>query len=190
MSVQPLPDWFRPPVGGFTADDFLSMPEVPRHTELIDGSLVLPSPRQQWHSLMVDLVVSELRRQATPRLRATREMCVKLAERQMPEPDAVVVAAEAFNDAETTYYLANDVVLAVEVVSPDSVERDHDVKPRRYAAAGIAHYWRIEEQNGQPAAYVYELEPASAAYVLTGIYHSRLQVTVPFDIDLDLTATV
>jgi hypothetical protein len=34
---------------------------------------------------------------------------------------------------------------------------------------------------------VYELDPANNAYSLTGIHHDLLKLTVPFDIDIDLT---
>lgn len=36
--------------------------------------------------------------------------------------------------------------------------------------------------------YVFEREPATGAYTSTGIFHDRLKVSVPFPIDLDLTA--
>jgi hypothetical protein len=35
---------------------------------------------------------------------------------------------------------------------------------------------------------VYELDPATRAYAVTGIHHDRLKLAVPFDIDIDLTA--
>jgi hypothetical protein len=34
---------------------------------------------------------------------------------------------------------------------------------------------------------VYELDPATHAYALTGIYHDRIKLGVPIDIDIDLT---
>ncbi|MFJ2023002.1 hypothetical protein ACIODW_04210 [Streptomyces sp. NPDC087897] len=36
-------------------------------------------------------------------------------------------------------------MLAVQVVSPDSVERDRGVRPRKYAEAGVQHFWRVEQ---------------------------------------------
>jgi hypothetical protein len=36
---------------------------------------------------------------------------------------------------------------------------------------------------------VYELDPATKQYALTGIYHNRLKLTVPLEIDIDLTET-
>lgn len=95
------------------------------------------------------------------------------------------VAAE---DGDRTFYLPAEVRLAVEVVSPESEERDRKNKPPRYAEAGIPHFWRVEESDGEPVVYVYELDPATRAYAITGIHHGKLGVTVPFAIDIDLGA--
>jgi hypothetical protein len=54
--------------------------------------------------------------------------------------------------------------------------------------AGIPHFWRVEENGGLPVVYVYELDPAARAYVPTGIHRDELRLTVPFPIDIDLTA--
>jgi Uma2 family endonuclease len=79
-------------------------------------------------------------------------------------------------------------VLAVEVVSPDSEERDRERKPQLYAKAGIVHFWRVEDGgDGKPVVYVYELDPATHSYAITGIYHNQLKLAVPFHIDIDLT---
>ncbi|WP_425548916.1 Uma2 family endonuclease [Actinomadura meridiana] len=187
MDAAPLPDWVIPPPDGFTADDFLSMRGLPRHTELIDGSLVFVSPQRKWHVRVIDLLKYELNRQAPGHLCADREMSVKLAVSQVPEPDVLIVTADAYErDEPSTYYFPEDVVLAVEAVSPDSRIRDRDIKPRRYAAAGIQHFWRVEEDEGRTVVYIYELDPATGVYVPTGIHHDRLKLTVPYDIDIDL----
>jgi hypothetical protein len=34
--------------------------------------------------------------------------------------------------------------------------------------------------------YVYELDPATSSYALSGIHHDRLTLTVPFAIDVGL----
>ena len=47
--------------------------------------------------------------------------------------------------------------------------------------------WRVENEGGEPVVYTFELEPATRRYVPTGIHRNRLKVTVPFDIDVDLT---
>lgn len=189
MSVEPLPDWVVPPPGGFTAEGFLRLTGLPPHTELIDGSLVFAGPREKWHSRVINLLTGQLDQQAPAELRADREMTVRLGKRQAPEPDVVVATAEAHAREEpSTYYLPQDVVLALEAVSPDSEDRDRDTKPRKYAAAGIPHYWRVENDRGRTVVYVYERDPATGAYALTGIHHERLKTPVPFPVDIDLTA--
>jgi Uma2 family endonuclease len=186
MDAGSLPDWVFPPPGGFTADAFLRMRELPRHTELIDGSLVFVSPQRLWHSWVLNVLSTELDRQAPTELRAVREMSVKLAKRQVPEPDVSVVKGENL-DPQRTYFRAEEIVLAVEAVSPSSEEFDRDRKPRLYAAAGIKHFWRVELEDERTVVYVYELDRATGAYLPTGIHHGQLKLTVPFDIEIDLT---
>jgi Uma2 family endonuclease len=114
-------------------------------------------------------------------------MTVTLGKRQRPEPDVLVVRGPGASEPKRTTYLPADVVLAVEVVSADSEVRDRERKPQLYAAASIPHFWRVENTEGRPTVYVYELDPATKAYTLTGIHHELLKLTVPFDIDIDLT---
>lgn len=196
MTAAPMPEmpevpkkrpWFVPPAEGFTADDLDRIPELPHHTELIDGSLVFVSPQANFHMMMISLLESVLRRLAPSDLRVRREMTVTLGKRQRPEPDVLVVRGESALDPEKTTYRPEDVVLVIEVVSPDSEVRDRERKPQLYAAAGIAHFWRVENTGGRPTVYVYELDPATKAYTLAGIHHDRLKFSVPFDIDIDLT---
>ncbi len=188
MTVEPVPDWVIPPPEGFTVDAFLQLPGLPRHTELIDGSLIFVSPQVKWHRQVIDHLRRELDLQAPQNLRADREMAVKLGVRQMPEPDVLVVTSEALDRADPeSYYFAEDVVLAVEVVSPDSQERDRDTKPAKYAKAGIRHYWRVERNGAAPVVYAYELDPATNVYALLGIFHDSLKISVPFPIEIDLS---
>ncbi len=106
---------------------------------------------------------------------------MQLGKRQMPEPDVLVVTAEAFvSEDPSRYYFAKDLVLAVEAVSPDSEERDRETKPGKYAKAGIPHYWRIERRDADAVVYAYELDPATRTYGLVGIFHDRLKISVPF----------
>lgn len=188
MSVESVPDWLIPPWNGFTSDDLFRLTGLPPHTELIDGNLVFVGPRQDFHALAIDLLASGMRRTVPGHLRVRREMTVVLDRRRAPEPDISVVRAEAVTGPTLTAFQAADAVLAAEVLSPDSETRDRERKPQLYARAGIRHFWRVETgEDGRPIVFVYELDPATAAYGLTGIHHDRLKLTVPFDIDIDLT---
>jgi Uma2 family endonuclease len=181
-------EWARPPVGGGTADDLDCLPNIPSHTELIWGTLVLSSPRNMFHMRCQRLLEDALLEQAPDDLDVFRDFTVTLDEHNRPEPDALVIQADADLGPRQNRLLAEDVVLAVEVVSDDTEERDREVKPLKYAKAGIPHFWRVEENGGLPVVYVYELDPAARAYVPTGIHRDELRLTVPFPIDIDLTA--
>jgi hypothetical protein len=87
-----------------------------------------------------------------------------------PEPDVSVVRSEAEKGMEQTPCAAADVLLAVEVVSPDFEARDREAKPHKYATAGIPHFWLVEMTgtDQHPVVRVYELDPVTKAYTLTG----------------------
>ncbi|MER6104715.1 Uma2 family endonuclease [Streptomyces sp. NPDC001832] len=181
--------WPVPPQDGYTVDDLFTLPDLPPHTELLDGSLVFVSPQRIFHSRMIDLLMYGLRSCAPRELKAVREMTVVLDRRNGPEPDISVVRAEAVTGPDLTRFQAADVLLAVEVVSPDSEARDRDAKPQKYAAAGIPNFWLVEMTgtDQHPVVRVYELDPVSKTYALTGIHHDRLKTGVPFPIDIDIT---
>ncbi|MFJ8628186.1 Uma2 family endonuclease [Kitasatospora sp. NPDC093550] len=191
MSIEQYPDWLRPPVGGYTAEDLDRLPDLPPHTELIDGSLIFVSPQTIFHMSTLRVLEWALVAAVPPGWAAWREMTVTLNRRNRLEPDLLVVDKRANagpKGRKVTSCQPEDVLLAVEVVSEESQERDRDTKPRKYAAAGIAHFWRVEDDDeGRPVVYVYELDPATRAYGLTGIYHKQLKVDRPFPIEIDLT---
>ncbi|PVD03295.1 Uma2 family endonuclease [Streptomyces sp. CS147] len=182
--------WPVPPQDGYTVDDLFTLPDLPPHTELIDGSLVFVSPQRLFHSTMIDLLMTGLRSTAPPEVRVRREMTVVLDRRNAPEPDVSVVRTEAITGLDVTRYQAADVLLAVEVVSPDSEARDREAKPHKYATAGIPHFWLVEMTgtDQHPVVRVYELDPVTKAYALTRIHHDRLKTGVPFPVDVDISA--
>jgi hypothetical protein len=180
--------WPMPPVDGYTVDDYFAL-DLPPHTELIDGSLVFVSPQRAFHSLVMFLLEKGLRLSLPEHLRVRREMAVVLGPRNAPEPDLVVIKAEGETGRRQTRYEAADVLLAVEVVSPDSEERDRDTKPHKYAAARIPHFWRVEMagDHDRPIVCTYDYDPVTKAYVSTGVHHDRVKLPLPYDIDIDLT---
>ncbi|MEO3812839.1 Uma2 family endonuclease [Sphaerisporangium sp. B11E5] len=184
-----LPEWFYPgPKGGWTADmlDHLP-PDAPRRVELIDGTLIMMSPQTQFHALMIGLLRDSQQGIRPPEhLAVIQEMAITLGLRQRPEPDVLVISREALRDMSRTSYRPDEVHLVVEVVSPESMERDRTAKPIKYSNAGIKFLWRLELEDDHPVAYTYELDPAVKAYVPTGIHRGRLRTHIGFDVDIDL----
>ncbi|WP_328861632.1 Uma2 family endonuclease [Streptomyces sp. NBC_00306] len=181
-----LPDWMRPPrAEGWFAEDLDRLPEAPRHTELIDGALVfMMSPQRAWHGRLVTALTVALTSQAPDGVEVEREMTIRLDVRNRPEPDIVVTTASY--DPDRTWFAPEDVRLVVEVVSPESAHRDRTVKLRKYAEAGIPHYWCVEDEDGWPLVHIYELDRPTGAYAPAGIVRGYLRRTVPFEITLDL----
>jgi Uma2 family endonuclease len=196
MPRRALDSWPYPPPGGWTADDLDQLglegpngePDFFKRVELIDGALVFMSPQKRFHQWVIHGLSNAIGEQAPASLRVVDQMDVKLGHRQRPVPDVLVIDAAAADDFDRTYYVPAEVHLVIEVVSPESEERDRLTKPLRYAAAGIVHFWRVENNDGQPVVYIYELDPASKTYGLAGIHHGKVSVSVPFPIELDLTA--
>ncbi|WP_406184231.1 Uma2 family endonuclease [Streptomyces sp. NBC_01006] len=185
--MNPEYSWPIPPAGGWTADDLDTLPNLPPHTELIDGSLIFVSPQTRFHVRAVSFFERQLSALAPDGLDVLRKFTIDIDRRNRPEPDVIVVPAEDDEDPDQTRLPAESVRLAIEVVSPESISRDRETKPVKYARANIPHFWRVENQDGRAVVYVFEREPATGSYTSTGIFHDRLKVSVPFPIDLDLT---
>jgi Uma2 family endonuclease len=187
--VSAVPDWLIPPYEGWHFEDLLALPvDGSQRIELIDGALIPMSPQSKFHVRVIRNLQAHLDRQAPPHLRADSEMTVRIDDDNGPEPDVLVVTASAYEDQErATWYEGSDVLLAVEVVSPSSVVRDRERKPQIYAKAGIKHLWRIEDEDGRPVVYTAELDAASGGFVVTGIFHDHLKLSVPFPVDVDLS---
>jgi Uma2 family endonuclease len=180
----------RPPrAEGWYADDLDHLPEAPRHTELIDGALVfMMSPQRAWHARLVTALVLSLTEQAPAGIEVEREMTIRLDERNRPEPDLLVTTAPYA--ADRTFCVPDTVLLVVEVVSPESAHRDRIVKLRKYAEAGIANYWRVEEEDESPVVHTYELDGPTRSYAPAGIHRHELRSATPFPIKLDLDRLV
>lgn len=175
----------RPPLEGWTAADLDKIPNLPKHTELLDGGFFFRPRQKLFHSRCIDLLARELGDQAPAGHRATWGMTVCLDRRNRPEPDVMVLRPGTEENGDTTWYPPEAVLLVVEVVSPDSVERDENLKPVKYARAGIRFYWRVDrDAEGAPVCYTYELDPAIRAYQPAGIFQDIIETTRPFPVTI------
>ncbi|MCT9091952.1 Uma2 family endonuclease [Streptomyces sp. ASQP_92] len=180
--------WPRPPRDGYTVGDLFTLPELPSRTELIDAGLVFASPQCMFHACVVDLLVDGVRRDRPDTLDVIRNMTVVLDDRNGLAPDVSLVRTEAVTGPDQMSFRPQDVLLAVEVVSPDSESRDRTTKPQKYAAAGIPNFWRVERGgNGdEPVVHVYELGPLTKAYVHMGMQRGQLKVDKPCTLEIVL----
>ncbi|MEV2276017.1 Uma2 family endonuclease [Nocardiopsis sp. NPDC049922] len=194
MTAEPLPAWFTPPPGGWTADDMDHLPPGAPRMELIDGALVLLSPQTGFRSKVMRRLANALEDAVPEGVDVMHEMTMKLGRYQRPEPDLLVYRYEEGDEEHLDWHRMThvppvDVLIAVEIVSEESQDRDRTTKPLKYAQAGIPHFWRIEFEDKGPAIHVYELDGVrDPRYVPVTIARERLKLDVPFTIDIDVKA--
>ncbi|WP_328562108.1 Uma2 family endonuclease [Streptomyces coelicoflavus] len=189
MAPRPSPPaWPVPPDGGWAADDLDRLPDLPQHTQLIDAGLVFPCPQSAFHERATSFFGRQLSTAAAQGLDVLCRFSIDVDRQNRLEPDVILLREEALTCFEQTRVPATAVVLAVEVTSPDSLSRDRETKPLKYSRAGIAHYWRVENEKGLAVVHAFELEPTTGAYTGVGIFRERMKVSAPFPMDLDLTA--
>ena len=90
------------------------------------------------------------------------------------EPDLVFVSKE---NAEilTHKYLNGAADIAVEIVLPESVERDHKTKFAEYEMAGIKEYWLIDPERREAEFYCLQADGFyRSADISEGVFHSEI----------------
>jgi len=187
MSAEAISTWMHIPQGEWTADDLDRVPEEVGRCEVLDGVLIVMSPQRKFHSRVMWRLVSALDAAAPDGWEAEAEMTIRLNKKNRPEPDVVVVAVSNHEDDYTrTWYWPPEVLLAVEIVSPDSEGRDRKVKPEKYARAGIPHYWLVDHEKGAPIVHVFELDTAQGRYVETAVEREHLVLDRPFPMTIEV----
>ncbi len=176
--------WFPDPLmqryARFTIEDVLALPPDAPRVELRDGvMIVVPSPTIGHQDIGI-LLWTWFKRNAPKDLRPGAAVGVAVGAQDTFEPD-VVLLREPVND-KNHFFPASQVVVGVEVVSPGTMRRDRLDKPAEYAAAGISHYWRIE----QDPVHVFAYELAGDSYRLVADSETELVLEKPFEIRLPI----
>jgi len=180
-----LPEWM---VGGLTAADYDALPEdICRQIEVVDGSVVVsPSPRRP-HQRVVQRLVNVLDTACGSGFAAVIDVDLRLHDVPLlnRRPDIVVYDAAVPGDA---VLRPQHCLLVVEVMSPGSVTADRIDKPGEYAAAGIAHFWRVEFDDERTlTVFRYRLDPTTRTYASAGISTDKLVVSDPLPVSVDLS---
>jgi Uma2 family endonuclease len=135
--------------GCFTYDDFCALVRDDQKADLIDGVIYMASPESLevnelflWLITVMRLYVS---RNKLGRIYGSRVAC-RLDDKNAPEPDILFVAEKNRGRLKRNH-VEGPPDLAIEIVSPESVERDYDKKRRQYQRFGIPEYWIIDEHE-------------------------------------------
>lgn len=139
----------------FLASDIWDTPDDGKRYEVIDGRLFVTPPPSWGHQFGV----SQLLIRIGPFVRdhnlgvvVPAPMGVVLDDENGVQPDLLFISKERLDIiSERGVEGAPDLV--VEILSPRTRSRDLGIKMRRYAAAGVPHYWIVDPRNRTLSAY-------------------------------------
>ena len=183
-------------VGPYTVDDLDDHVRFPPDNgtyEMRDGWVIMAP----WHSLEHEVIVDNAKavfRAAAARAGArVRVITPRIATpdglRNSRIPDIAVVDTDALAAGVKAgrKYLAEGVILAVEVVSADRAAEDHVAKVADYARAGIEWFWLIDTD---PALKITVLRLVGTTYVeyASAAAGQAIRADEPFPVVMDVSA--
>jgi Uma2 family endonuclease len=177
-----------PPPAPVSWDDFLTWLDEDVRAEWVDGAISVMPPASEDHQdsslFLVTFLLLYIQRHGLGRIFHTPFLMRLASRRSGREPDILFVRAENVHRIRPTY-VDGPADLVVEIVSPESVERDYHEKLAEYEAAGIPEYWIIDP--GRRTARFYQLDtdgqyqlatiPESGIYTSLVVSGFRLRVT-------------
>jgi Uma2 family endonuclease len=156
------------PVIRFKAEDIWDTPEDGRRYEVIAGGLYVTPPPNWGHQYASDTLFGHLWSHVHARglgKIVTAPVGVVLDDENGLQPDLVYIAHERLGIVtERGVYGTPDLI--VEVLSRSTQARDRGVKMRRYAAAGVPHYWLLDYRRRRLQTY----RLGAQGYESTGSY--------------------
>ncbi|MYW68127.1 Uma2 family endonuclease [Streptomyces sp. SID8379] len=115
-------------------------------SEIVEGSIVM-NPVRPFHGKTITRLWTEVERQLPRPWALVTDVAFVFDDANEFCPDLAVIPAEA--EAENrTEYSPDLIELVAEVVSPSSIRRDYEIKPRWYASRGIANYLVLDPLKG------------------------------------------
>jgi Uma2 family endonuclease len=173
-----------------TLDQFLALPVDKAHRyELADGELHVNARPIQPHLRAAHRLVTQLNQRLPDDLEAFAEPDVVVTPNRhkgrVRIPDVVVTATEWRDERRLA---ADEVLLAVEIISPGSWREDLLIKPFEYAEAGIPHLWIISVTDGPVTLAPYRLTDPSRPYQQFEPVTGTVSLDVPWPVTIDLDA--
>jgi Uma2 family endonuclease len=131
----------------YTFEDFCALVKDGEKADLIDGVIYMASPDNSdannlfmWLGGVIDSFVEE---KELGEVYGSR-VAFRLGDTDGPEPDIAFVRKDHLDRVERGFVRGGP-DLAVEIVSPESKDRDYEKKRQKYEAAGVREYWIVDE---------------------------------------------
>jgi Uma2 family endonuclease len=132
--------------GHYTFDDFLFLGNENEKADLLDGVIYVASPESTDDNQLrgwLYSAMSEFAEETDQGECYYSRVAFRITDKRGPEPDVAFVSKQRLHIVEKGF-VDGAPDIAVEIVSPDSVERDYDLKRSIYEAAGVQEYWIID----------------------------------------------
>ncbi len=137
----------RPVVGPYTFEDFCVLVNEDQKADLIDGVIYMASPENTdanemfgWLFVVMELFVEEYQLGQI----YGSHVATRFNKKTAPEPDILFVSKKHLHWVKRGG-VEGAPDLAVEIVSLDSIQRDYELKRKKYEEAGVPEYWIIDE---------------------------------------------
>ncbi|MEH2204376.1 MAG: Uma2 family endonuclease [Nostoc sp.] len=137
------------PIKISTLEEYINFDDgTDKRYELEDGVLLEMPPGTGKHEAIITLLLVrfflEIQKMGLP-LQPRPNGTEVLTNKQLRRPDICVITNEQAKSIETTSAILKTASpLLVEVVSPESIDRDYNQKTSEYAAMGVVEYWIVD----------------------------------------------
>jgi Uma2 family endonuclease len=134
--------------GPITFEDFCVIIKPEQKADLIDGVIFMASPESldanDLFLWLVSLIRDFVEDRQLGKVYGSR-VAFRLGPKHGPEPDIGFVRQDRLHLSRKTFF-DGPPDLAIEIVSPESVERDYVKKRALYQQTGVPEYWIIDEE--------------------------------------------
>ncbi len=149
LHVKPLPE------RKLSEEEFLAWCAEDTKAEWVDGQVIMMSPANTAHvrltTFLLRVLSTFVEEHDLGEIFGT-ELAARITPRSRRVPDVLFVAKERLKNV-LPAHVEGPPDLIVEVVSPDSVERDWRDKYDDYQAAGVREYWVVDPGHQRVEAY-------------------------------------
>jgi Uma2 family endonuclease len=159
-------------------EEFLDWCDADTRAEWVNGKVVLLSPSESFPHVEIAHFLSKVLGiyvEARGLGVIAPNFMMKMA--AIPSgrvPDLSFIKKERLEKGLRHTYFEGPADLAVEVVSPDSVDRDEDEKFREYAKAGVREYWLINPMRWASAFFELKSGRYKPLAIEDGVVRSRV----------------
>jgi Uma2 family endonuclease len=170
--------------GDVTFEDFLEIVPDGQKADLLDGVIYMASPDNTAANDLNSWLCAVIRTYVDARDLGSvyvSRVAYRIGPKRGPEPDLGFVSKER-EATRMRGYIDGPPELAIEIVSPDSVQRDYLQKRAIYEQAGVREYWILDPDERRATFLVLGRAKFKEHKPVRSIFHSRAVLGLWLDV--------